>query len=206
MFAAPSVHSTLSSGTASPASSADAKGSIIITASRSAASVRFHKGIKSTSFMLIFRDTVLLYWFFAQFASGFFPTQKAAKRPAPDSPAVIAIRKLFFQRHLVCLLIFAVRFRLGCFCRNILRLQLLQPFGDGLHIRGDAADVLVARFLHPRRTIRRAERISADSDEVNQRPNAKAARGEQFVAKVEAVNAEEPRESSSAAEAPPPAR
>ena len=161
--------------------------------------------------MLIFRDTILLYWFFAQFASGFFPTRKAAKGSAPDSPAVIAIRKLFFQRHLVCLLIFAVRLRLLRFCRNILRLQLLQLFGDGLHIRGDAADVLVARFLHPRRTIRRAERINADSDEVNQRPNAKAARSEQLndarngVAEVEAVNAEEPRESSPAAEAPPPA-
>ena len=106
----------------------------------------------------------------------------------------------------MCLLIFAVRFRLGCFCRNILRLQLLQLFGDCLHVGGDAADVLVARLLHPRRTIRRTKRINADSDEVNQRPNAKAARGEQFVAKVEAVNAEEPRESSSAAEAPPPAR
>ena len=162
--------------------------------------------------MLIFRDTILLYWFFAQFASGFFPTQKAAKRPAPDSPAVIAIRKLFFQRYLVCLLIFAARFRLGCFCRNILRLQLLQLFGDGLHIRGDAADVLVARFLHPRRTIRRTKRINADSDEVNQRPNTKAARGKQLqharcrVAEVEAVNTEAPREASPAAEAPPPAR
>ena len=85
-------------------------------------------------------------------------------------------------------------------------------FGDGLHIRGDAADVLVARFLHPRRTIRRTERINADSDEVNQRPNAKAARGEQLqhaqcrVGEVEAVSPEEPRESSPAAEAPPPAR
>ena len=112
----------------------------------------------------------------------------------------------------MCLLIFAVRFRLFRFCRNILRLQLLQLFGDGLHIRGDAADVLVARFLHPRRTIRRTERINADSDEVNQRPNTKAARSKQFenaqcrVAEVEAVNAEEPRESSPAAEAPPPAR